>query len=264
MSGSQALSNDELVRQATYVLLQAQDSIISSLAIPIRKGVAENEIENADSDVLNRVSINFSLVNDIRFRNCRLLLSAGLPEYALKEFTSLTALTFDELDTFYRALSVSIGTRLSLKWYADSFEFISNLFSEYSEDIRERNFQLFSATCLECALLDKEFELAEIVADSSDASPPFDHRFLEWICIAYWLRPQRKADAGKWSEIAIANRCPSQYPYIIKCRSLLEMGDLGEAVACLDQAERFFYSIGYQEAYAAILEERSSLMNNAF
>lgn len=264
LSGSQSLSDEDVVRQAADALLRSQDNIINLLSIPIAKGGSGDDIESADTEVLNRVALNLSLINGIRFRNCRLLVSAGLPAFAIREFASLTTLTFDELDTFYRALAMSIGARSCHNWYVNSADTISRLFSEYGEELLAKNFKLFAATCIECALLDKDYELVEVIADNSDDSPPFEHRLLEWICIAYWLIPERSADAGKWSEIAIANNCPSQYPYIIKCRSLLEMGDLSEAVACLDQAERFFYSIGFKDAYAAILQERSTLMSTAF
>ena len=263
MSQSQDLSNDDVMRWAVDSLLQAEDNLLDTLPIPIKKGYQENDFENADDDALKRIAFNFSVINSIRLRTCRLLLSAGLPMLALQEFESLTALTFDELDSFYRALSVSLGARLCHNWYVSRAESISRFFSALDEESLAKNHKLFTATCIECALLDKEYEFAATIADSCDSRAPFEVRLLEWICIAYWLVPSRNADAGKWSEIAIANRCPSQYPYIVKCRSLLAMGDFGEAVECLDQAERFFYSIGHKEAYAAILQERSGLMDNA-
>jgi len=263
MSQSQDLTNDEVMRWAVDALLQAEDNLINALPIPIKKGDTENDFENADSDVLNRVVFNLSAINSIRLRTCKLLLSAGLPLLALQEFALLTAISFDELDSFYRVLSVSLGARLCHNWYVSSAESISRFFSGLDEESLAKNHKLFTATCIECALLDKEYELATTIADSCDSRAPFEVRLLEWMCIAYWLLPSRNADAGKWSEIAIANRCPSQYPYIVKCRSLLAMGDFGEAVECLEQAERFFYSIGHKEAYAAILQERSGLMDNA-
>lgn len=263
MSQSQDSANDDVMRWAVDALLQAEDNLINTLPIPVKKSDLENDFENADNDALDRIAFNLSVTNSIRLRTCRLLLSAGLPMLALQEFALLTALAFDELDSFYRALSVSLGARLCHNWYVSSAESISRFFSGLDEEALAKNHKLFTATCIECALLDNEYELAATIADSCYPRAPFEARLLEWICIAYWLVPSRNADARKWSDIAIANRCPSQYPYIVKCRSLLAMGDFGEAVECLDQAERFFYSIGHKEAYAAILQERSVLMENA-
>jgi tetratricopeptide (TPR) repeat protein len=259
-SASHGLSNVERLEQAAQVLLQAQDAIISELPIPTGRRNDNEDLEKADSSALHYVLLNNGHINDIRFKNCRLLLSAGLPSFAIGEFSALSSLTFDRLDEFYRALCVSIGPRKAYDWYVDSFELISKKLSDYDSSILSNNYKIFAATCMACALEGKDYELAEHIADSSDASPPFQHKFLEWICILYWLLPHRQEDAGKWSEIAIANNCPSAYPHIIKCRSLLAQGDFQEAIACLDRAERFFYSNGLQEAYASILHERSTLM----
>jgi tetratricopeptide (TPR) repeat protein len=256
-------SDDEVLRQAANALIQAQDNIIAGIPIPNKKNNLENDFDKADASALNRIAFNLSLINSIRIRSCRLLVSAGLPLLALQEFESLTSLTFDDLDSFYRDLSLSIGARMCRDWYVANSEFISKFFTGYSKEALDRNYMLFSATCIECAVIDEDYELAADISDSCDAKAPFESRFLEWTCIAYWLTPGRGLDAGKWSEIAIANKCTSQYPYIIKCRSLLAMGNLDEAVACLDHAERFFYSIGLKEAYAAILKERSGLMDIA-
>jgi tetratricopeptide (TPR) repeat protein len=261
-SQSQGLGHDDLARQAANTLLQAEDSIIYALPIPNRRDISENDFGDADSVAVNLSSFNYSIINSVRFRNCRLLLSAGLPLVALEEFELLSALTFKELDTFYRALSVSIGARSCHDWYVKNSELISVFFLDFTEEQLAKNHKLFAATCIECAIVDKQYELAETIADSCDTGAPFEVRLLESLCIAYWLVPSRNADAGKWSEISIANRCPSQFPYIVKCRLLLEMGDFSEAVACLDQAERFFYSIGNKQAYASILKERSALMDN--
>lgn len=261
-SQSQGLGHDDLARQAANTLLQAEDSIIDALPIPNRRDISENDFGDADSVAVNLSSFNYSIINSVRFRNCRLLLSAGLPLVALEEFELLSALTFEELDTFYRALSVSIGARSCHDWYVKNSENISEFFSNLVEDQLIKNYKLFAATCIECALVDSDLELAADIADSCDSSSPFEINLLEWLCIAYWVVPNRKVDAAKWSELAIANRCPSQYPYIVKCRLLLAIGDFSEAVACLEQAERFFYSIGHKQAYASILKERSALMDN--
>lgn len=258
-----ASDDDEVIRQAVNALIQAQDNVIGSLPIPNRRNSTENDFESANADALNRIAFNLSIINSIRIKTCGFLVSAGLPLLALQEFEQLTSLTFDELDSFYRSLSLSIGAQACRDWFVTKSQFISQFFSGYSEEALDRNHKLFSATCIECAILDEDYLLAAGIADSCDAKPPFESRLLEWICIAYYLAPGRGLDAGKWSEIAIANQCASQYPYIIKCRSLLAMGDLEEAVACLDQAERFFYSIGSKEAYSAILKERSGLMDIA-
>jgi len=261
-SETQGLSNIEQLQQAVNVMLQAQDAIINDLQIPAGSGNDNEDAENADASTLNYVLFNNSLINAIRFKNCLLLLSAGLPWYAIREFSDLSALSFDQLDEFYRVLCVSIGPRKSYGWYVDSLEQISQKFSGYDGSVLSENCKIFAATCMACALESKDYELAEYIADTADTSPPFQHKFLEWICLVYWLLPHRKEDAGKWSEIAIANSCPCVYPHIIKCRSLLARGDLQEAIACLDRAERFFYSNGLQEAYASILHERSSLMES--
>lgn len=261
-SEPQGLSNVERLQQAVNVFLQAQDAIISELPIPVGSGNDNEDAEKADASTLNYVLFNNGLIDVIRFKNCRLLLSAGLPSYASREFTNLSALTFDQLDEFYRDLCVSVGPRKSYGWYVESLELISKKFSGCDGSVLSDNYKIFAATCMACALEGKDYELAEHIADSSDASPPFQYKFLEWICIVYWLLPHRQEDAGKWSEIAIANSCPSVYPHIIKCRSLLARGDLQEAIACLDRAERFFYANGLQEAYASILHERSTLMES--
>ena len=259
-SAPHGLGNVERLEQAAQVLLQAQDAIISELPIPTGKGNDKEDLEKEDVSVLNCVLFNNGHINDIRFKNCRLLLSAGLPSFAIGEFSALSSLTFDRLDEFYCALCVSIGPRKSYDWYVDSFDLISKKLSGYESSMLSSNYKIFAATYIACALEEKDYDLAEHIADSSDVRPPFEHKFLEWICILYWLLPHRQEDAGKWSEIAIANNCPSAYPHIIKCRSLLKQGDIQEAVACLDRAERFFYLNGLQEAYASILHERSSLM----
>jgi hypothetical protein len=252
-----------IVRQSADALLQAQDHLISALPIPCKKANPENDFDAANADVLNIVAFNFSIINSVRLRNSRLLISAGLPLLAINEFDLLTALTFEELDSFYRALAEGLGARASHNWYVEKSEFIAKLFSGYGDDILTGNYMLFTATRIECALVDKDYELAEFIADSCNATPPFEQRFLEWLCIAYWLVDDRSTDACKWSEIAIANQCKSHFPYIIKCRSLLVAGDIDGAISCLDQAERFFYSIGLKDAYAAILRERSVLMDSA-
>lgn len=254
------LSNVEQLERAAQVLLQAQDAIINDLPIPTGRGNGNEDLEKAGVSALNYVLFNNGHINDIRFKNCRLLLSAGLPSFAIEEFSALSSLTFDRLDEFYRALCVSIGPRKSYNWYAESFELISKKLSDYDSSTLSNNYKIFAATCMACALEGNDYEIAEHIADSSDTSPPFQQKFLEWICFVYWLLPHRQEDAGKWSEIAIANNCPSAHPHIIKCRSLLAQGDFQEAIACLDRAERFFYSNGLQEAYASILHERSTLM----
>lgn len=256
-------SDDEILRYALNALLHAQDNIIASLPIPSKKNNLENDFDKADAFALNQIAYNLSIISSIHIRSCRLLVSAGLPLIALQEFEKLTTLTFEELDSFYRALSLSIGAQACHDWYVANSEFISRFFSGYTNEVLDSNYMLFHATCIECAIQDEDYLLAAEIADTCDAKPPFENKLLEWICIAYWLAPGRGLDAGKWSEIAIANQCASQYPYIIKCRSLLAMGDIEEAVACLDQAERFFYSIGFKQAYSAILKERSGLMDIA-
>ena len=261
MANSEALVDEDAFRYAAEVMLQAQDNLIDSLPIPIRTGVYADDFEAADAGVVNLVEFNSALVNAIRLQTCRLLIRAGLPEHAQEEFESLSGLSFAGLDSFYRSLSISIGARACHDWFKSS-ESIEKFLSGSDKQHLARNSMIFAATCIECALVDKDYELAETIADTFDSTPPFEHQFLEWICIAYWFRPHRMPDAARWSEIAIANGCRSQYPFIIKCRSLLEVGDLHEAIACLDQGERFFYSIGSQTAYAAILKERSLLMDN--
>ena len=261
-SPSQGLGHDDLARQAANTLLQAEDSIIDALPIPNRRDISENDFGDADSVAVNLTSFNYSIINSVRFRNCRLLLSAGLPLVALEEFELLSALTFKELDTFYRALSVSIGARSCHDWYLKNSELISVFFLDFTEDQLAKNYQLFASTCIEIALADSDHELAANIADSCDSSSPFETSLLEWLCIAYWIVPNRKQDALKWSELAISKGYSSQYPYIVKCRLLLSIGEFSEAVACLDQAERFFYSIGHKQAYASILKERSALMDN--
>jgi hypothetical protein len=258
----QGLSNVDRLQQALHVLLEAQDAIISELPVQAGSGNDNEDAEKADVSTLNHFLFNNKLIDVIRFNNCRLLLAAGLPSYAIREFTNLSALSFDQLDEFYRVLCLSIGPRKSYGWYVDSLEQISQKFSQYDSSMLAENYKIFAATCMACALESKDYELSEYIADSTDTSPPFQHKFLEWICLVYWLLPHRQEDAGKWSEIAIANSCPSVYPHIIKCRSLLGRGDLQKAIACLDRAERFFYSNGLQEAYASILHERSSLMES--
>jgi hypothetical protein len=255
------LNTLELLEQAAQALIEAQDAIINELPIPAGKGDGEEDLEGSDADVLHYVLFNIGHINDVRFKNCRLFLSAGLPALAIEEFSAVSSLTFDRLDEFYRALCVSIGPRKSYEWYVDSFELISKKLSDHESNVLSGNYKIFAATCIACALEGKDYELAEHIADSSDASPPFQSKFLEWICVLYWLLPHRQEDAGKWSEIAIANNCPSASPHIIKCRSLLAQGDFREAIACLDRAERFFYSKGLQDAYASILHERSTLMD---
>jgi len=260
-TNSEALVDEDAFRHAAKVMLQAQDNLIDFLPIPIRTGEYSDDFEAADARVVNLVEFNSSLINSIRLQTCRLLIRAGLPEHAKQELELLSLLSFTGLDSFYRSLSISIGARACHDWFKSS-ESIEKFFSGSDKQHLARNLKIFAATCIECALVDKDYELAEIIADTSNSSPPFEHQFLEWICIAYWFRPHRMPDAAKWSEIAIANGCRSQYPFIIKCRSLLEVGDLHKAIACLDQGERFFYSIGSQAAYAAILKERSLLMDN--
>lgn len=255
------LNKFEQLKQAAQALLQTQDAIIDELPIPAGKGDSKEDLEESDANVLHYVLFNNGHINDIRFKNSRLLLSAGLPALAIGEFSAISSLTFDRLDEFYRALCVSIGPRKSYEWYVDNFEVISKKLSDYESGVLSGNYKIFAATCIACALEGKDYELAEHIADSSDASPPFQHRFLEWICVLYWLLPHRQEDAGKWAEIAIANNCPSAYPHIIKCRSLLAQGDFQDAIACLERAERFFYSNGLQDAYASILHERSTLMD---
>lgn len=259
-SAPNVLNTLEQLEQRAQALLEVQDAIIDELPIPVGKGDSEEDLEESNTNVLHYVLFNNAHINDVRFKNSRLLLSAGLPVLAIEEFSAVSSLTFDRLDEFYRALCVSIGPRRSYEWYADGFELISKKLSDYESNVLSNNYKIFAATCIACALEGKDYELAEHIADSSDASPPFQHKFLEWICVLYWLLPHRQEDAGKWSEIAIANNCPSGYPHIIKCRSLLAQGDFQEAIACLDRAERFFYSNGLQDAYALILHERSTLM----
>jgi hypothetical protein len=179
MSQSQDLTNDEVMRWAVDALLQAEDNLISTLPIPIKKDDPEDDIENADNDDLNRIAFNFSIINSIRLRTCRLLLSAGLPILALQEFALLTALTFDELESFYRALSVSLGARLCHNWYVSSAEFISRFFSSLDKELLAKNHKLFAATCIECAIVDKQYELAETIADSCDTGAPYEVRLLE-------------------------------------------------------------------------------------
>lgn len=237
----QALSDDELVHDLALSLINVQDRIISSLSIPRNNSDAEISAGDAEPAVIERIRFNVSLINSIRFRNCRMLIAAGLPSYATQEFTSLTSLTFDELDSFYRDLSASIGARNCHEWYSGSSGLISNLLVNYDEDTLTGNFNLLSATCIECALVDNDYELAEIIADSSDQKPPYKQRALEWLCIAYWLAPNRGEDAIKWAEIAIMHRCISQVPFIIKCRISLQMGEFEKALSCLDEAERFFF-----------------------
>lgn len=261
-SAPQGFNNVEQLQQAAQVFLQAQDAIISELPIRAGSGNENKDLLNADVSTLHYVLFNNGHINDIRFKNCRLLLSAGLPSLAIEEFSALSSLTFERLDEFYRVLCASIGPRKSYNWYVDTFELTSKKLSDYESNVLPGNYKIFAATCMACALEGKDYELAEHIADSSDMSPPFQRKFLEWICIVYWSLPHRQEDAGKWSEIAIANSCLSAYPHIIKCRSLLARGDLQEAIACLDRAERFFYSNGLKEAYASILHERSTLMES--
>ena len=258
--GPHGSTDMNLLVQAAKAFLEAEDGIIGELPIPAGRGNDDEDLESAEAELLDYVLLNTRYINDLRFRNARFLLSAGLPSYAIKEFSALSSLTFDQLDEFYCALCLSFGPRKAYDWYAENFDPILQKLPEYEDSVLSSNLKMFAATCMACALENKDYGLAEHIADSSDSSPPYEHKFLEHVCIVYWLLPHRQEDAGKWSEIAIANDCPSAYPHLIKCRSLLSRGDFQDAIDCLDRAERFFYVNGLKEAYAAILHERSTLM----
>lgn len=244
-------------------LIEIQDRLIQEKPITPFQGSSEQSLADIDADTAYQISFNLRLLNEIRFRNCRLFLSAGMRDLSIKEFSGLSFLSFEQLDLFFRELCASSGSRYSYNWYRENASLIAGILADSGEDTLKINYKVFAATCMECALADKDLDLAEEIADYCAASPPFVENFLRVVCLVYYSRPGRLSEALKWADLAISHQCQSAFPFIVRIRCLLADGQFEEALGCLDKAERFCYSNGLKEEYALILNERSAFMDNA-
>ena len=254
---------DSLDQLLTW-LIEIQDRLIQEKPIRPFQGSSENPLAEIDPGTAYQISFNLRLLNEIRFINCRLLLSAGMRDLSIKEFSGLSFLSFEQLDLFFRELCASSGSRFSYNWYRESASFIAGILAESDEVRLEVSHKVFAATCMECALADNSLELAEEIADHCLATPPFVDDLLRVVCLTYYSRPGRLSDALKWADLAIHHQCRSAFPFIVRIRCLLADGQFEEALGCLDKAERFCYGNGLKEEYALILNERSAFMDNAF